>query len=161
MIKNRHKGFSLVELVVVVSIMAVMVLILAPALLQYNERSRAEKDNKAMDEIVNAVQLALADSETFDEAYAHSVINNYITYTDSSGKFGAKYKDEEFWAPDGAGHAITITFNPDNNGDYHFDTGFVNDMTFGNGSVAEQRVVNDELTQCYFKDMVIRDYIQD
>ena len=33
--KNENKGFSLVELIVVIAIMAVMVAVLAPALLGY------------------------------------------------------------------------------------------------------------------------------
>ena len=150
---NKNKGFTLVEIAVVIAVMVVLLAVLAPALLRYVEDSRAQKDESAMDEVVNAIQLSLADATIFDEAYAHHILNNYTTYTDSSGVYGAKYTDEEFWAPDGAGKGVTITFNPDEQGNYHFDTGFVNDMTFGNGSVAEPRTANGNLIQCYFKDM--------
>lgn len=54
------------------------------------------------------------------------------------------YTDEEFWAPDGAGHAVTITFNPDGNGKYVLADGLVNDMTSGNGSVADPRAASEK-----------------
>ena len=116
--KLDSQGFSLVEIVVIVAIMIVLLAILAPSLLRYTENSRIQKDDSAMDEICHAIKLALSDSEAFDEACAYAIRNNYVTYTDSSGVYGAKYTDEEFWAPDGSGYAVTITFNPDENGTY-------------------------------------------
>ena len=105
-----------------------------------------------MDEICNVAQLALADSETFDEVFSYSISNNYVTYSDSSGEYGKMVEDEEYWAPDGSGHAVTITWNPDENGNYTLGEGLVNDMTFGNGSVGQSRTV-DEVKQCYLKEM--------
>ena len=149
---DENKGFTLVEIVVVIAIMLVLLAILAPSLLRYTENSRMQKDDSAMDELCGTVQLALADAEIFDEACSYAIPNNYITYTDSSGVYGAKYVDEEFWAPDGSGNAVTITFNPDNNGNYTIANGLVNDMTYGNGSVADSRTA-DNLKQCYFSEM--------
>lgn len=65
---NKTAGFSLVELIVVIAIMAVLVAVLAPALLQYVEKSRAQRDDSAMGEVTNAIQLALADQDAYDEA---------------------------------------------------------------------------------------------
>ena len=65
-------GFSLVELIVVIAIMAVMAAVLAPALLGYVERSRAQKDNSAMGEVTNAIQLSLADQNVYDEMLQYS-----------------------------------------------------------------------------------------
>ena len=147
-----NKGFSMVEIVVVIAIMVVLLAILSPALLKYTENSRMQKDDSAMDELCGTIQLALADAETFDETCFYAVDNNYVTYTDSSGNYGSQYVDEEFWAPDGSGHAVTITWNPDENGNYTLANGFVNDMTYGNGSVADSRTA-DGLQQCYFSEM--------
>ena len=62
--KNRNnKGFSLVELIVVVAIMAVLVGVLAPAYLKYVEKSRIQKDVSAIGEVVNAIEIALADED--------------------------------------------------------------------------------------------------
>ena len=58
----------MVELIVVIGVMAVLLAILAPSLLQYTEKSRAQRDDSAMDEVVNAVQLAMSDSKCYDES---------------------------------------------------------------------------------------------
>lgn len=59
--KTNNKGFSLVELIVVVAIMAVLMVVLAPQYLRYVERTRLQKDNSAIAEIANAVKIAMAD----------------------------------------------------------------------------------------------------
>ena len=66
--KNRNnKGFSLVELIVVVAIMAVLVGVLAPAYLKYVEQSREKKDLNNIEEVRHAVEIALADEAVFAE----------------------------------------------------------------------------------------------
>lgn len=59
----NNKGFSLVELIVVIAIMAVLVGILAPQFLRYVEKSRYQKDVSAVDEVKNACETALADED--------------------------------------------------------------------------------------------------
>ena len=156
---SSKAGFSMVELIVIIAILAVFAILLVPSLMQYTENSRAQKDESAMDEVVNAVQLAMADQNCYDEMLQYSCTNNYITYTDSSGIYGQVIADGEFWAPDGSGRATTITFNPEigPNGDtvYDLDKALVNDMTYGNGSVGTDRVMEGALianNQCYLKD---------
>lgn len=61
--KKNNKGFSLVELIVVIAIMAVLMVVLAPAMLRYVEKTRAQKDESAAVEVRNAVELALADEK--------------------------------------------------------------------------------------------------
>lgn len=137
----NKKGFSLIEIAIVLAILIVLLGVLAPTLLRYTENSRAQKDNSAMDEVLEAVVLALSDSNIFDEMYRYRVDNNFITYSDSSGVYGAQYIDEEFWAPDGAGKATTITFNPGEDGRHSIADAIINDMTYGNGSIAPTRII--------------------
>ena len=64
---NKNKGFSLVELIVVVAIMAVLVGILAPAYLSYVEKTRRGTDEDAAEEVRHAVEIAVADIDVYEE----------------------------------------------------------------------------------------------
>ncbi|MEA5039942.1 MAG: prepilin-type N-terminal cleavage/methylation domain-containing protein [Clostridiaceae bacterium] len=59
--KKNNKGFSLVELIIVIAIMAVLVAVLAPQYIKYVEKSRESKDLAALDEILRAAQTAAVD----------------------------------------------------------------------------------------------------
>lgn len=59
--KMNNKGFSLVELIVVIAIMGVLMVVLAPQYLKYVEKSRLQKDNSAIAEIANTMKIALSD----------------------------------------------------------------------------------------------------
>ena len=62
----NNKGFSLVELIVVIAIMAVLVGVLAPQFLRYVEKSRLQKDNQAIAEIASAAKAAMANEKIYD-----------------------------------------------------------------------------------------------
>ena len=59
--KRKNKGFSLVELIVVVAIMAVLMAVLVPTLVSNVEKSRQQKDKTAIAELRHAIVNALAD----------------------------------------------------------------------------------------------------
>lgn len=61
--KKDNKGFSLVELIIVVAIMAILVGLLAPQYIKYVEKSRKSTDASNLSELVNALQVYAADSE--------------------------------------------------------------------------------------------------
>lgn len=63
-----NKGFSLVELIVVIAIMAVLVGVLAPTLIRNVEKSRESKDAQNIDSIKNAIEVALQDEAAYAEA---------------------------------------------------------------------------------------------
>lgn len=140
--ENENKGFSLVELIVVIAIMAVLTSVLAPSLLGYVEKSRMQKDDSAMGEVANAIQLALADQNVYDECLVYNVSDNYSCYADgdtatniAANKLedknrgttagtvedaddwhytdNARLKDETPYTPDGKMRGMTITFSAD------------------------------------------------
>lgn len=64
--KMNNKGFSLVELIIVIAIMAVLMGVLAPQLLKYVEDSRVQTDLSAMAEVENAVKIALSVEDVYN-----------------------------------------------------------------------------------------------
>lgn len=61
--KMNDKGFSLVELIIVIAIMAVLVVVLAPQYLKYVERSRNSTDLQNATAAITACQVWAADPE--------------------------------------------------------------------------------------------------
>lgn len=57
----NNKGFSLVELIIVIAIMAILVGALAPQFLKYVERSRKSTDCQNVAAIITALQVYAAD----------------------------------------------------------------------------------------------------
>lgn len=64
--KMNDKGFSLVELIIVIAIMAVLVVVLAPQYLKYVEKSRNSTDASNATSIVTACQVWAADPDAGD-----------------------------------------------------------------------------------------------
>ena len=63
--KMNNKGFSLVELIIVIAIMAVLMGVLAPQFLKYVENSRKQKDESAIAEVENAIKIACSIDEVY------------------------------------------------------------------------------------------------
>jgi type IV pilus assembly protein PilA len=59
--KMNNKGFSLVELIIVIAIMAILVGVLAPQFIKYVEQSRESTDISSIDECKKAVETFVAD----------------------------------------------------------------------------------------------------
>ncbi len=58
-----NKGFSLVELIIVVAIMAVLIGVLAPQYLRYVEKTRLQKDNTSISEVANVLKISSAEEK--------------------------------------------------------------------------------------------------
>ena len=73
--KKNNKGFTLVELIVVLVILAILAAILTPALLGYIDRARSEKDYSTAQTVRVAAQAAI------DQAYGEGKLADNTTPT--------------------------------------------------------------------------------
>ncbi len=79
--KMNNKGFSLVELIIVVAIMAVLIGVLAPAYLQYVEKSKKTTDCTAVGDIMNAIETIAADPAITWTDITVQITSTGTTYT--------------------------------------------------------------------------------
>ena len=61
--KKDNKGFTLVELVIVVAILAILVGLLAPQYTKYVEKSRKSADASNLEEIVKELKVVASDPQ--------------------------------------------------------------------------------------------------
>ncbi len=109
--KRDNHGFSLVELIVVVLIMAIVAVALAPQVMKWVENSRIATDMENRTNIENNCMLAIANEAVFDKvkdgSYEIKIVRSisdgdYFIYEDDSGSYdtrlGNRPDDEDvFW----------------------------------------------------------------
>lgn len=83
--RKNNKGFSLVELIVVVAIMAVLIGVLVPTLVRNVEKSKKQKDISTVEEVRNQLTIGLAD-EKFSALSGTITCNNGTIALDGSTK---------------------------------------------------------------------------
>lgn len=83
--KNNNKGFSLVELIIVITIMAILAGAIAPALIKYIDKSRRSSDVSNAQTIAGALQNALADEEANSGIGSTGLSGDFNTLLGSSG----------------------------------------------------------------------------
>jgi len=71
--KMNNKGFSLIELIIVIAIMAILVAIIAPNLTKYLGKSKKNTDKKNADEIASNIQTAITNYNLDNDTLLSSV----------------------------------------------------------------------------------------
>ena len=82
--KLNNKGFSLVELIIVIAIMAVLVGVLAPQFIKYVESSRQSTDIDAVAEYKTAIETYVADEGS---KAGVTVAASYVIKTTATGVY--------------------------------------------------------------------------
>ena len=78
---KNNKGFSLVELIIVIAIMAILVGVMAPQLIKYIEKSKVSADTQLADSVHTAVLTAMMDPEIVNWTGYNSEFANYTSTT--------------------------------------------------------------------------------
>lgn len=120
----NNKGFSLVELIIVIAIMAVLMGVLAPQLIGKIEESKIQSDRSAMSEVANAIKIAMAKETVYDAvsdgttvSVGNGAVSTSVTALQTElGKSvpgGVKFSSKKFGSTNS--YDITITIDLDTN----------------------------------------------
>ena len=83
---KNNKGFSLVELIIVIAIMAILVGVMAPQLIKYIEKTNVSSDTQLADSVKTAITTAMMDPSVI--ADTNNKIPAADTWTKVSGGLG-------------------------------------------------------------------------
>lgn len=76
--KVNNKGFSLVELIIVIAIMAILVGVMAPQLIKYIEKSKVAADLSVLNALEVSFAYAISDPEVNEDAASLALINSLV-----------------------------------------------------------------------------------
>ncbi len=96
--KKDNKGFSLVELIIVIAIMAVLVGVLAPQFIKYVEQSRRSRDITTAQEVREAVLADIADNQISGSGTINPVSGTPTTLNEQPLGAGSIAKGSTFGA---------------------------------------------------------------
>ena len=140
--KMNNKGFSLVELIVVVLIMAIIAVALAPQVMKWVEKSRLSADRDTYENLISNVQVALVDKTlpktlTAEVTFTINTTGSSISAGDTDGKVAAALaKVNASWATPKAKRQ---------GGNYSFTVSTDKQITRGAGDADPAKIGDDDL----------------
>ncbi|MBQ8120468.1 MAG: type II secretion system protein, partial [Ruminococcus sp.] len=77
--KKNQKGFTLLELIVVLAIIGIIAAILVPTIIRYTRKAAAKTDMANAKQIYNAVKAVLVeDQEAYNSFYQHNTMKTNV-----------------------------------------------------------------------------------
>lgn len=107
--RKNNRGFSLVELIIVIAIMAIMMAVLVPQLLKYVENSRVSKDEYEAEQIKKVITVAWTIEIINQELHMQPGDEIEVSYTDGASEFSCATQYPHLEAE--MERTITIPFN--------------------------------------------------
>ena len=89
-LSGEREGFSLVELIIVIAIMAILIGIVTLAVIPYLEKSRVGKDQQTVDTVYSAFKNAIASQQITED------LTVTITSTGGTATGDSKFKIDDF-----------------------------------------------------------------
>ena len=77
---RNNKGFSLVELIIVIAIMAILVGVMAPQLIKYIEKTNVSSDTQLCDTVKSAVTTAVMDPTVLNDSASATKIASWTAW---------------------------------------------------------------------------------
>lgn len=108
--KKNNKGFSLVELIVVIAIMAVLVGVLAPSLIKYVNNSRISTDITNVDNAVSTINAEIVGTQN---AKGYGSSSTAMTIESVYSDLGITTEAPVAKASTYSGDSFYVTFNDD------------------------------------------------
>lgn len=145
-VKN-NKGFSLVELIIVIAIMAVLIGILAPQYLKFVEKSRLSADNEYIDSVRKVCETILSDP-SYDVPAPPADGSYTITFSDNATPASAA-SNVTVTLEDGTTTTLadlidlSIDIDGSDTGEQNEDT-FLNSRTYANATDNPEIVITME-----------------
>ncbi len=145
--KMNNKGFSMVELIIVIAIMAILAAALAPALIKYINKSRLSTDISTGTSIASAIQTALSNESAYDACTdVNQSVFNANTFTGSMKTEVAATIDPS---------KCVVKSKKDMNGATIGSTNFIvtvkpttNEVTVWIGKASSDRIVSPSVAKC-------------
>lgn len=100
--KSNNKGFSLVELIIVIAIMAILAGAIAPALIRYIDKSRKSNDLSAAKTIKTAVETAMSNEDTY-AAFTDTTATQPVLELTPGGTASSAITEHGVWTNAAAG----------------------------------------------------------
>ena len=114
--KTNNKGFSLVELIIVIAIMVILVAVIAPQYLKFVNNSKVSTDVQTASDMVTAIDVAIADNQKpFTGTEPYTSLNYDCGFGKSlpASKFGSGYSFEIYGNNDDGVTKINLVHGTD------------------------------------------------